>query len=208
MSEDEKDGKSDKSDKPLLISRFIAYILDVMIVLLLASFLSAPFVDSDKMLSLSEDSRVLNNKYVEKTITDQEYLVEASNLEYQMAKSIELVLIIYILISILYYVVLPIFNNGQTLGKKLLKMKIVSTYEDLNVNQLIFRSFIADFILLDIIMVLFSMFASRDVFLSCVELFVFAQYIVVITSMIMMIFDKEGLAVHDRLVRTKVIKIN
>ena len=207
MSEDEKDDKSDKSDKPLFISRCIAYVLDAMIVLVLSSMLATPFVNTDKMLSLSESTRELNAKYSENTITDQEYIVEASNLEYQMAQSVEIVFIFVILVSVLYYVVLPIFMNGQTFGKRMFKIKIVSTIGNLNSNQLIFRSFVADYVLLYIIMVLFGMFASRDTFMMCVELFTFIQYTISIASIIMMIIDKEGLTIHDRLVHTKVIKI-
>ena len=104
-------------------------------------------------------------------------------------------------------VVLPIFNNGQTLGKKIFGMKIVSTYGDLNANQLIFRSFLADFLLLNIISVMFLMFASRDVYINCIELFTLAQYTITFASIIMVIVNKEGLAIHDGLVHTKVVKV-
>ena len=125
-----------------------------------------------------------------------------------MSRSMELTSIFVILVSVLYYVVLPIYNKGQTLGKKLFGMKIVSTYGDLNANQLIFRSFLADFVLLNIITVLFLMFASRSIYLSCIELFTLAQYTITFASIIMVIVNKEGLAIHDGLVHTKVVKVN
>ena len=211
MSEDEKDGKddkSDKSDKPLFISRCIAFILDAFIVMLISTIIAYPFMNQDKMLSLAESSQELLLKYNNSEITDQEYLVDASNLEYQMAQSTELIMIIIVFISLLYYVVLPIYNNGQTLGKKFMKLKIISTLGDLNSNQLIFRTFIANSVLLRLISILFVMFASRDIYAYCVELFSFAQYTIMAASVIMMVLSQEGLTVHDKLVHTKVIKVN
>ena len=204
MSEDEKDGKQ---KKPLFVLRCLAYIIDGFLVLFLSALLSAPFVNSDQMLELAEESRSIVQKYSQNEMTEQEYLVEASNLEYKMSRSMELISIFIILVSVVYYVVLPIFLNGQTLGKKIFGMKIISTYGDLNANQLIFRSFLADFLLLNIISVLFLMFASRNIYLNCIELFTLAQYTITFASIIMVIVNKEGLAIHDGLVHTKVVKV-
>ncbi len=204
MSDDEKDGKQ---KKPFFVLRCLAYIIDGFLVLFLSALLSAPFVNSDQMLELAEESRSIVQKYSQNEMTEQEYLVEASNLEYKMSRSMELISIFIILVSVVYYVVLPIFLNGQTLGKKIFGMKIISTYGDLNANQLIFRAFLADFLLLNIISVLFLMFASRNIYLNCIELFTLAQYTITFASIIMVIVNKEGLAIHDGLVHTKVVKV-
>lgn len=204
MSEDEKDGKH---KKPLFILRAIAYVIDGFIVLFLSALLSAPFVNTDQMVELADESKAVVQKYTNHEITEQDYLVESSNLQYKMSRSMELISIFTILLSVLYYVVLPIFMNGQTLGKKICGMKIISTYGDLNANQLIFRSFLANFLLLNIITTIFIMFASRNVYLNCIELFTFAQYTVTFASIIMVIVNKEGLAIHDGLVHTKVVRV-
>jgi len=204
MSEDEKD---DKSDKPLFVVRFVAYIIDAFIVLFVSTLIATPFTNPDNLINLSKNSSELIEKYNHDEITEQQYLVDASNLQYKMAQEMELFTIISILISVLYYVVFPLFNNGQTIGKKLMKLKIVSTLGDLNSNQLIFRSFMANFVLLNIISVLFVMLAPRDIYYNCVELFTFAQYTITFASVIMVLFGKEGIALHDGVVHTKVIKV-
>lgn len=204
----EKQEKSEKSDKPLFLLRVIAYVIDMMIVLMLSSLLATPFLDSKQVLSLADESRELVQKYDNHEITDQEYLVDVSNLQYKMARNTELVTIFTILVSVCYFVILPLFYRGQTFGKKLMKMKIISDVGTLNSNQLIFRSFLANSLLLNIITVLFVMFASRDIYLNCVELFTFAQYTVMAGSIFMLIFGKEGLTIHDAIVHTRVIKVN
>ncbi len=209
MSKDEKDDKSeksDKSDKPMFFSRCVAFIVDIFLVVFVASLFATPFADADEMRTLTTKSQELVEKYTNKTITEKEYVAEASNLQYKMAKSTELVTLFMILISVIYFVVLPLYWGGKTLGKRIMKMKIESTAGELTANQLIFRSFLADFILLNIITVLFIMFASRSVYLSCVEAFSFAQYMITIVSIFTIIISKNGLALHDMLVHTKVVK--
>ena len=212
MSEDEKDGKSDKSDKsdksnkPSFVSRFVAYIIDTFIVLLLSSLLATPFVNSKNMEEVADEAVKILSKYQKDEVSDQEYLVEISNINYKMARTTLLVSIMTILISVIYFVVVPLYQKGQTFGKKFMKIRVSSIDGELTANQLIFRSFLANAILLNIISVLFCMFASRDVYSGCVEIFSFTQHIIVIVSVFTIIFGKEGLAIHDMLTHTKVVK--
>lgn len=207
-TEDEKDGKSDKSNKPKFFSRFLAYVFDSFIVLLISTLLATPFVNSKDLMNLMEESNTILDKYVQEEISDKEYTVEVSNLKYKMDRSMELVNIMGILIGVLYFVVYPLYHNGQTLGKKITKIRVISREGDLTANQLIFRSFIANSILLKTLSVLFVMFASRSVYNGCVDLFADIQYAITIVSVFMIVYGKEGLAVHDKLTHTKVINNN
>ena len=198
---------SEEIKKPFFITRCLAFVIDAFLVLLVASLLSVPFVNVDKLNTVSEQSKELVEKYQAKEITDQEYVVEASNIQYMMARNMEIVSVFGLLIAVLYYVVLPLYNKGQTIGKKLLGLRIASTVGDLYANQLLFRSFIANFILLNFISILFLIFASRSIYTQCVEIFTIIQYSITFVSIIMIIINKDGLALHDRLVHTKVIKV-
>lgn len=206
--EDEKDDKSEKSIKPKFTSRLFAYLLDSILVVFVASLLAFPFIDSKEYDSLIKESSQLLEKVKNKEIDTEEYSVEYMNLEYKMDKSMELVNIMTILVGVIYFVVYPLYHEGQTLGKKFMKIQVVSTKGDLSANQLLFRSFIADFILLRILLVLFVMFASRNVYSICSELFYDAQYAAMIVSIFMIIYSKDGLALHDKLTHTKVIRVN
>lgn len=210
MSEDEKDGKSDKSDKskkPLFFMRLFAYIIDTFIVLMVSSLLVVPFVDSKSMTETMNEAIDVMTKYQKSEIDEQEYTVELSNVNYKMARASLLVTIMNIFVSVIFFVVVPLYRKGQTIGKKLMKLKITSIDGELTANQLIFRSFIANAVLLNIISVLFVMFASRSVYSCCVDIFSFTQYIIMLISIVLVIVGKEGLAIHDMLVHTKVVTV-
>lgn len=209
-NESDKKQKNDELEKnnkkPLFIQRFVAYLIDFLIVALVASLISSPFINSEKIEKLSEDSTTLVEKYVNQEISVNEYTAEYMNIEYDMARTNGLMSIITVFLGVCYFVVLQLYLGGQTLGKKLMKIRVVSETGNLSMNQMIFRSFISNSILVDIISILFMIFASRTVYFYCVGLFSLIQYIIIFVSVIMVIYTKEGLSIHDRIVHTKVIK--
>ena len=224
-NEDQKSDKDDKQDaeedkrtievedednnsKALFLQRFLAYIIDLFVIATIASLFATPFIDTKKSDELSERSQELVEKYMSEEINANEYAAEFSNINYDLAKNNGILSIISIFLGVSYYVVFQLYNNGQTIGKKVMKIRIVSDQGDLSMNQMIFRSFIANSILLDIISILFLMLASRHIYFACVGLFSFIQYIIIFVSAFMVKFSKNGLAIHDRLLHTKVIRLN
>ena len=228
VKQDDEDQKSDKDDKrekennresivvsneeddskALLLQRFFAYLIDMFVIVVITSLFATPFVDAQKSNELSKRSEELVEKYLAEEIDTNEYTAELSNISYDLSKSSGITSIISIFLGVSYYVVFQLYNKGQTLGKKVMKIKVVSTNGELSMNQMIFRSFIANSILLNILSIMFLMMAPRHIYFACVGLFSFIQYVVVIISVFMIKFSKNGLTVHDRLLHTKVIKLN
>ena len=140
--------KEEKSKKALFVQRLCAFLIDVLLVSFGASFLAMPFVDADSIEKLNVEMNSVTESYLNAEIDEKTYLTESSSITYQLAKKNGLLTFVTIFIEILYFVVYQLYNSGQTLGKKLLKIKVVSLdEEDLNVNQMIFRTLIINSIL-------------------------------------------------------------
>ena len=193
-------------EKPYFFQRLAAYIIDILVVSLIASLLSSPFIKTKEIETLQSKYFDTMEKYVNQDINTNEYTAEIINIQFQLTQLNGLVTIITILVSLLYFVVYQLYNQGQTMGKKILKIKVVSTDGELSMNQLIFRSFIANNILLDIISIIFVIFSTKSIYFYCVGLFSILQYVLIIISIIMIFTTKEGLALHDKFVHTKVVK--
>ena len=196
-----------KSEKALFLQRFVAFLIDVFIVSTLASMLASPFVNTKKIEDLEEKSYKLVSDFSEKKITLNEYTAEYMNITYSLVKNNGMASIIGLLLGIVFYVVIPFYWDGKTIGKKILKIKIVSSEGSLSMNQLIFRAMIVNSMLLDFITILLIMIAPKTTYFYCVGIFSLIQYIIMIVSAFMVMYGKEGLSIHDRLVHTKVVKL-
>ena len=87
-----------------------------------------------------------------------------------------------------------------------MKIRVVSDNGDLTMNQMIFRSFLANSLLIDIFIFIFMLFSSKYVFFYSSALLEFLQYLMIFISVIMIAYTQDGCALHDKIVHTKVIR--
>lgn len=192
--------------KAMFSQRVLAYIIDFAI-LWLITFVITMFVPvNDTATKLYEEQNRVIEGYVEGTVSMEEYVNQIVDLGYDISKQTVIVSIVTIVISLLYYVVYPCYNNGQTFGKKLMKIRIKKTNDtELSMNDLLIRSMINNSILVNIITVALVLFLSKDLFLSTSSLLSSIQYLVLIISLIMIAFTKNAQGLHDKVVHTEVV---
>lgn len=195
-------------EKALFIKRLIAFCIDMVIISFIASLLSMPFIDSKAITELQDKQFSSYEKYSKQEINYEEYLIEFSDISYKLAREEGVISIITILLVIVYFVVYQLKNNGQTFGKKLMKIKIISDDGELNTNQMIFRTFITDYLLLYIISFVFMLFLPKSNYYSCVAIFSGLQFIVLVVSCFMIMFREDGRGVQDVLCKTRVINVS
>ena len=205
MTKKIKDNNSGK--KALFIQRLISYLIDSAIVVFVASLLATPFIDNNRISDLNDRSYKLVEKYRRDEISNNEYIAEYMNVSYEIAKNEGLVTLVSVIIGLIVFVVVPLYNGGQTLGKRLLKIKVVSRSGDLTMNQLIFRSFIANSILINLISVILIVISSKNSYFYCYGIFIAIQYIITVISVFMIMVGKEGRTIHDLLTNTKVVRV-
>lgn len=202
-----KKEKVEEKKKALFTQRLFAFLIDVIIVMIITSIISVPFIDADKNKEVAEETNAILERLQKQEITFNEYFIEYQDVYYKNAKANGISSLIGIVVAILYYIVYQTYMKGQTLGKKFMKIRVVSNDGELTMNQMIFRSFLATNLLLDMIAMCFITFASKDVFFTSSFIFEGIIYTVFIISFFMVAFGKDGRAIHDRLFHTTVERI-
>lgn len=202
------DSNSEGNNNALFVQRLVAFLIDVLLVSLIASFISAPFVNVEKISALEKKTSELMIQLQSEQISITDYSMQYIDIYYKLAKYSGISSIIVIFLNVLYFVVFQVYNKGQTLGKKFVKIRVISENGELSYNQMIFRSFISNFILVDIIMFIFMIFSSKEIYFWATIVFQGLQYIVVFISIIMIMNHKDGRAIHDKIVQTKVLREN
>lgn len=199
--------QGEQFEKALFVQRFLAFLLDIVLVSFVASFISYPFLDMDSIQKLNESSVEVMENYTNGKIDEKEYFNESSTISYELARKQGVNTLVIIFLNILYFVVYQIKNNGQTLGKQILKIRVVdSSNRDLSMNQMIFRALIINSILLDMISFGVLIFANQSSYFYGVSFLGFIQFCILSVSTFMIMFGKDRRGLHDLVAHTDVVR--
>lgn len=187
--------------------RLLAFIIDMIILGIASSILTFPFSNTENYKKLTKESTQVMEDYLDKKITPETYLSRSSDISYDLSKEIGLKTIITIGIYILYFIVYQFYNNGKTLGKKLMKIKIVSDNDkgELSMNQIAVRSLIINSILVNLITLSVTIFGTKDVYFITSMVMQVLDMILMFTIAIMVLSREDKRGLHDIITHTKVI---
>lgn len=194
--------------KAFFVQRFGAFVIDFMIVFFVVSLISSMFIDQKATDSLISQSNNLMNDYVKEKIDTNSFITQYSVLSYKIARNNGGLSLTMIVVNVLYFIVFQLYNKGQTIGKSLFKIRVVSNDGDLEMNQMLFRGLIANSILMELISFAIMLFCKNDVYFYSVGVIEIMNYLIMFVSMIMILNHKDGRALHDKVVNTSVIRVN
>lgn len=187
--------------------RFASFIIDIIIVSSILSVISFVFPKNKNVEKLNEEIVSISQDYMDGNIEEKEYLNKTAPLSYRIDKENFLYTAIEVVITILYFVVFQFIKGGQTIGKKLLGIQVVKDYGELQINDMIFRSFIVNDLLYSMICLLF-LFTIKDInYIYSISILGTIQGIIMLVSAFMIIFRKDKRGLHDIITKTKVIEV-
>lgn len=186
--------------------RFFAYIIDIFIVLVIASLITMFIPISEKTQDYYKELQTTQKKMYDKEIDVKEYTDIVLEDNYNISKGTVLISLTSIIIYILYFVVYQVYNNGQTVGKKLMKIKVKSiTDESLSINTMLFRALIIYGIATNIINLILILLLKKELYLSISNTISIIQSLIVIISVFMILFSKQKRGIHDIITKTEVV---
>lgn len=190
------------------LKRIIAFVIDIVIISLIFKAVSVLPIDSYK-----EKYNETYKKYTEvigdnKEVSD-ENKDEIIELNYEIYKYRTYSSIISASIFVLYFGVLQYALKGQTIGKKVMKLKVVSNSEkDVNIWKYILRIIVLNNIWL-------SLLNTGAVYIFKGVNFYYVTYVISMLSsliymmnLIMIMFRKDNRGLHDFVAGTKVVETN
>ncbi len=192
-------------ENALFIQRFGAFVFDIILVVFVSTIISMPFINTDNSAKLEESIKEISQDYVSGNIDNKTFINEYSSVFFQLEKQQGGYIIANIILCILYFIVLQ-YYTGQTLGKKIFKIKLESTRKHLSMNQVVVRALLINTILVSIIELAYIVFGSESTFFYVVGSFEFIQYIFMIVCAFMIMFRKDRLGLHDLICKTKVVR--
>lgn len=162
---------------------------------------------NDLLTEKYEDNKISKGEYKEITNKINEDTTSLTNdYNYILGKIAISDSIITLVTTLLYFGILQYFLKGQTVGKRLLKLKVVSaSNKKINILNYILRSLIINNVFLNAMGIIFLAYSSKSIYLKADSILsMLVSVLEAITIFLVMTReDKRGL--HDLLFNTKVI---
>ena len=192
----------------VFVQRLCAYVIDFLIISFVAALVAMPFMNIDSLNKIDSDMNNLANELRTQEIDYKTYLTESAVLSYETAKQDGVLVLITIFLEIIYFIVYQFYKGGQTIGKKFCKIKVISNDGELTMNKLIVRSLLINTILLQLIQIIIVSVVKNPMnYFYFQGSFECIQYIFMIICILMIMFRKDRVSLHDLITNTRVVKI-
>ena len=194
--------------KAYFLQRLVSYLIDFFIIIFIVTGITFFIPTSDAYKEAYEEANEISNLYFNGEIGNSEYLSRYGDVSYTMAKETIVVTIIHLVVTVAYFGTYAYYMNGQTIGKKIMKIKVVNK-DNSNVGHsiLIFRTAVIYGVIESIISLIILQFINSDMYLYAITPLEFLQYIFILISLFMIMFRKDGRGLHDIIFKTKVISL-
>ena len=206
---------SDKEEKNLtgtFAKRAGAYILDMLIVSLVVMLLSyIPFLNPNHEAYIEKYNELVNvyEQFQNNEISEEEYNEAAIPISYELYHLNIPSTIIDLVCVIIYFGVLPFFFAGQTIGKKLFQIRIVSANDKpLTIGNYLLRCVILNNVLISIGLIAVIMFMNAGNYYAVYQNLNMVGYIIMYIILFMVLVRQDNRGLHDFIANTKVVFTN
>lgn len=189
-------------------NRFLAYLIDIIIVALVFLCLNSLMPKNHNISVLENEITDLRSSYLKKEIDTKvyfnRYALIRKNLDQQYIPSN----LLNVIIILCYFVLVPYYWDGKTIGKKIFKLKIVKSEpnEKVSLNNYLVRSIINNGVLCFLISMSTVFLFDDSKYLLITIICGILQFLLVIISGFMIIYRHDKKGVHDLVSGTQVIK--
>ena len=188
--------------------RLLAYFIDIIILSLILTFVGLFIPSNSNLVNLNNELMSVNNNFMNQEIDAITFINQYSNIGYSIARELFLSNLISVAVGIIYFIVYPLYNGGQSIGKKIIGLKIVSVDDsDVSSNSLLIRYLLMESIGATIISMCLIFVIKDFYYILCDSILSFLQFLVVIISVFMVIYRRDKRSLPDLIAGTKVIEV-
>lgn len=188
-------------------TRITSFIIDTVIISIALGLLTFWVPQSNSYKKALEAENNLINDYAENKIDFNTYLDKYVENQYTIDKESILSTLVFCVLSIGYFGTFAYYNNGQTLGKKLLKIKVTSNNgKEIKHTTYLLRALILSGVLFSLISCVLLLFIKSNQYLYTVFLISMISSLITIVSALMVGFRKDKRTIHDLICNTKVVE--
>ena len=185
--------------------RLCAYFIDAIIVSIIFNCIVMLVPTNRNITVLQSELTTLNEEYLKEDMAIEVYTNRYASIISSLDKENVLVAIIDILVLLGYFVLVPYYWDGKTIGMKLFKIRIKKEKEKLSLNDLIIRCLIINGIGCSMISLCFVYILPDYPYFVLSTILGIIQLLLVIISGFMVIYRHDKRGIHDLVSGTGVV---
>jgi len=187
--------------KASLKKRMSAYLIDIIIMLIILGFISIFYKPTNE--TLNNNLNLLTMQYASGDINFTTYMTDSSEIYKQIDLNNLIINIINAVYIIGYFIILPYFNNGQTIGKKMMSINVRAISNGkLTIPKLFIRNLIINGLLYLIAVIICSLIVPAQYYFITITTLGIIQIGLILASMFMVVYRKDKKGLHDLIART------
>lgn len=190
--------------KASFFKRVAAYFIDIMFVSIIASIITSGF-STTKYEKIYKEYEELTNKYATQEITIEEYNEGIKPLTYDLQKASVPTTTVTVTMSIAYFIVFQCLNKGQTIGKKLFKLRVVENGKEPSLKAIVLRTIIINSIFSGLCSIIFVYTLNRNNYYQIYSIISWIEMAFLFVSATFILYRKDKLGLHDMIAHTEVI---
>ncbi len=194
--------------KTITKKRICAYLIDIFILFVFIGIgaMLTNVTENEKALRLELSE--MNEKAVMRETSITSYLFHLSEISQDIDREHVAVGFINLVFVFIYFVFIPYFMEGKTFGKALMKIRVVDeSGEEANIHSLVIRNVVLNGLLYLFLSLLFIYIVPGILYLLMISILGILQLALVIFSVFMVLYRKDGVGLHERLSHTRVVEV-
>ena len=196
--------------KATFMQRLFAYFIDYLIISVVFSLFALSF-NTTKLTSINDEINNTMNEIVNISSEEEQNLDDLNNklidLQYEYQQESKLASGISLLITFAYFTVFQFLNKGQTIGKKLLKIKVVNKEEkEPSFVTMFLRTFIVQGILTTGLSLIGIFVLNKELYMETYFILNSLMLIFVVVCALMVLYRKDRRGLHDMMAGSLVVK--
>ena len=180
--------------------RIIAAIIDIIILIFALALMLSVIPLNPKIRDGYNKIDLIENG----TSPTSEKIDEINEIQYELEFEFVKYYLIFSLILIVYFIFIPKNRNNQTLGQKIMKVRLIGE-GDITYNIYVIRALLNSSLSLLIILPLLLYFLSEVWYSNVAAIMILIQFVYWVVSFVMLLLTKE--TIHDKITKTKIIEV-
>ena len=187
--------------------RLFAYLIDFILLTTIVTIINCVLPTTTKQVEINKELDSLQQDLLDGEIDNKQYFDGYKKLLPELDKSNMAINVCNLVFILGYFIIIQVVNNGQTLCKKILKIKIEKIDGNLTIRDMVIRNFITTSLLQLMISSTLVYIVNNDIYYNLSIFVSLLQILLVIITSFMIIYRKDEKGVQDLITGTQVIEV-